>query len=192
MKLGNLMQIISGPVQKRIISQDGYGDKVRVISNSAIKNGILVDKSFAIEFVDRGLISYSKFTTIGDIVMKLSAPYDMGVVKVSHEGCINTSVSALLRVKPNAPVIPAYVALYMNSVYFKNQLASIPKGTRIAILKLKDIAELDIDVPSIEIQHKLVAAKNNLDEKLLLYNKAIELENEYLDAMLSEVLDYDR
>jgi len=90
-----------------------------------------------------------KYTRIGDVVIRLSAPYNSSVISsAAEEGLLIPSFCAAIRIKRNELLNANYLCDYLNSNYVRNQLSLMAAGTIRPMIKISDICALKIPVPA--------------------------------------------
>lgn len=154
---------------------------VRVLQAKNIRENESVD----IELLTRAEIdlSHSKsFTQSGDVIMGSRGVFRAGYVRADEKLLFASSVFVL---RPHSPeqVLPEYLALYLNSNAGKRELAKvITQGTIKTLLK-KDLMLVQVPVPSIEQQKKLVQLQQNISEQVNLLHKQAQAKENILQGI---------
>lgn len=91
---------------------------------------------------------------------------------------VSGTETTIVRVTRRDVLEPAYLNYIMHTPRFKLLLRQYVKGMKVFRVHPDDIARIDIGLPSIETQHKVVAMLNVLHERQLLLSRA----NDYLAA----------
>lgn len=121
-------------------------------------------------------ISESNMTQEGDVLIRLKAPLSAIYVTKDYAGCVFPSVMAVIKTDPSR-LLPQYLAHYLNSSipqgYFQECSTN---GTMMSFLRLKDLKELEICLPSIEQQKKIVQLICESDKKIALLQEKIKTE----------------
>ncbi|MEE3462479.1 MAG: hypothetical protein VZR00_11495, partial [Lachnospiraceae bacterium] len=121
------LTFIGGQITSRIEADEKKSDPVlgsiKVIPPKAIKNGRiaheeLYDIDYKTEFDEK------KLTKAGDIVLKLSSPYDAAYITEDDEGLLITSFCIIIRVK-GKEMDPQYLTAFFNSNVYKNQVMNM-------------------------------------------------------------------
>ena len=81
---------------------------------------------------------------------------------------------------------PKYLIYYLNQDYYQIRLVSLSKGAVQKCLFISDLKDLDIDVPSIDIQNAIVERLSCIDNKINNNNKIIA----ELESMANTLYDY--
>lgn len=139
----------------------------KAIVPKAISDGVIND----VELTDVDLVKSvddNKRTSAGDIIIKLSTPYDSAVVLPTQEGLIATSFCALIR-NISKDYLPEFICAYLNTSEVKDQLRASMAGATVPLLRISDIKQIDIPQVSIEQQERVVTIlKLNARKKQIL------------------------
>ena len=95
----------------RKIPEGGEARSVRALPPRSLQGGSIVDDELVTEEV--GEINKEHFTREGDVVIKLSTPYDSAYIDKDHEGILVTSSVMILRKKPDAAVDMQYLSMFL-------------------------------------------------------------------------------
>ena len=147
MKLKDVAEeIITGVLTRRIV-YDGDAD-------SSLQEGkILVPKSINEGLIDHTLLQTSRlgklvkekfYTRKGDVIMKLSTPYDSCVIeKKEDEGLIVPSFSAIIR-GIRAPYDPYFIMPFLSSKRAWSQIERSRSGRALSIISNESVSELEL------------------------------------------------
>ena len=102
MKLKEVAKITVGQIMPRVSAENKNEEEiigtVNVLAPKAISDGIIVKENLG-ELQICKKIDEEKFTKEGDVVVKLSTPYDATYVTKENEGLAVPSFCAIIRVK---------------------------------------------------------------------------------------------
>lgn len=147
MKLKDVAEeIITGVLTRRIV-YDGDAD-------SSLQEGkILVPKSITDGLIDHTLLQTSRlgklvkekfYTRKGDVIMKLSTPYDSCVIeKKEDEGLIVPSFSVIIR-GIRAPYDPYFIMAFLSSKRAWSQIERSRSGRALSIISNESVSELEL------------------------------------------------
>ena len=147
MKLKDVAEeIITGVLTRRIV-YDGDAD-------SSLQEGkILVPKSITDGLIDHTLLQTSRlgklvkekfYTRKGDVIMKLSTPYDSCVIeKKEDEGLIVPSFSVIIR-GLRAPYDPYFIMAFLSSKRAWSQIERSRSGRALSIISNESVSELEL------------------------------------------------
>ena len=160
------IEIIGGQIMSRIIARDGkpVAEVRRVISPKSISD----EGSIAEEEIETAELQVpvpeQKLTAVGDIVVKLSAPYGAALVTEEAEGCVVPSFCAILKCPRNIDAM--YLLAFLNSEVCKSQLKAQMGGATIAMASVGKLGKVIIPLPTedeqIDIGKRYASARNNL------------------------------
>lgn len=175
--LENLVQIQSGMLFSKRVEHDLNGN-VRVVQlkdvneNAQIRYNDLITVS-----VDKQLKKH--LLKKGDILLKAkSSTRVAAVIDRNIENTIATGHYFVLRIK-NSSVLPEYVTWFLNQKPAQRYFDSMASGSTVPIIFKSELEKLEIDIPSLEIQQKIVRIHNlRLREKDLIAE--LEKKKDYL------------
>ena len=187
MKLKDIADcIITGVLTRRVV-YDGEDN------DSSLKEGkILVPKAIDDGLIDHSLLQRVEldkevkdkfYTKKGDVIMKLSTPYDSCFIdREEDEGLIVPSFSLIIR-GLKSDYDPYFIMAFLSSRYAWNQIERLRSGRTITILSNESVAELDIpEFKKLERERISERYKNYLEFKRMS-SEIIELEKERNDVM---------
>ncbi|HNX24774.1 MAG TPA: restriction endonuclease subunit S [Spirochaetota bacterium] len=128
----------------------------------------------------------------GDILFKnRGAKNNAAVFNLDWPQVIVSHQFLIVRTTDNA-MIAEYLAWYINSesaqLYFKQHAA----GTTTLLIQKKTLEELEIVVPSIEIQKSIVEVEHLRNREKHLVSRKMVLRDKYIDKVLSECINSQR
>ena len=147
MKLKDVAEeIITGVLTRRIVCD---GD----VDSSLQEEKILVPKSITDGLIDHTLLQTSRigklvkekfYTRKGDVIMKLSTPYDSCVIeKKEDEGLIVPSFSVIIR-GIRAPYDPYFIMAFLSSKHAWSQIERSRSGRALSIISNESVSELEL------------------------------------------------
>lgn len=183
------VEIIGGQIVQRVIADFARGDQVmdpqrktivaKTISEGLIDEDGIVVNNYKTTFEDK------KLTHEGDIIVKLSAPYNAVIIGKEHEGMLVSSFCSIIR---NVTEIDkSYLVAFLNSELSQSQLKDSVVGSTMSILSNGKLYELLIPVPSPEKQKEIGEYFNKTIKNRILLSKIIKLEEEKLSALIAAV-----
>ena len=190
MKLKELgLEITGGQIVQRVIADLTRGEEVldpdrKTIVAKTIAEGLIDDEGIVVNNY-KTTFDDKKLTHEGDIVVKLSAPYNAVIIDKEHEGMLVSSFCSIIR---NVTQIDKkYLVAFLNSTFAQNQLKSSVVGTVMSILSNGKLYELEIPVPSKEKQESIGLFFEKTVKNRILLQKIIKLEEEKLSALIASV-----
>lgn len=180
------LSFIGGQITSRIEADEKMNDMaigtVKVIPPKAIKAGRieqeeLYDLNYKTEFDEK------KLTKAGDIVVKLSSPYDAAYVTKEDEGLLITSFCIIIR-NTGGDVSSEFLAAFCNSGVYLRQVMNMVSGASVPMLTIGKVNEVKVNLFNREEQEQIAQYYKNLCEKEEVMEKIISLEKEKLDTVL--------
>lgn len=181
------INIIGGQIISRVEAKDEKDklDTMKVLLPKAISNGFVSMSD--VGTVDVKIdVDMKKVTKEGDIVLKLSTPYDACLITKKEEGLLVPSFCAIINDIPKI-LSKEYLLAYLNSTACSNQIKNLVTGSTIAILSVSQIKKLEIPVPDFSLQQEIGTRYLEGINKIKLLNKIVKLEKEYLDSKIFEM-----
>ena len=189
-KIEELCSIKTGsPVNRaKVIPEGEEGREIKVLLPKAMQNGLISDDDLAIEIV--GDVKEEHFTHEGDVVIKLSTPFDSVYIDKDHEGIMVTSFGMILRKLPGAELDMQYLSMFLNSPQTNAILAAVSMGqtSTMATLKRKTIAVIDIPILPLKKQKLLGDLFREVRGRQAQFRRLIELDNELLNNQLVKAI----
>lgn len=180
------LSFIGGQITLRIEADEKRNERaigtVKVIPPKAIKAGKieheeLYDVDYKTEFDDK------KLTKAGDIVVKLSSPYDAAYISEEDEGLLITSFCIIIR-NTGKNVLSEYLATFCNSDIYLKQVMRMVSGAKVPMLTIGKVKEAEIKLLPLDEQEQVAKYYKNLCEKEQIMEQIISLEKEKLNTVL--------
>jgi restriction endonuclease S subunit len=123
---------------------------LKSFSNSTAINLFTLD-----DFSSADEIKSDYLTQEGDVVVRLRAPSTAIYIDKSMQGLVVSSLMVMIRLNdPN--INNKFLAHYLNSGSIQRIFNIAIKGTAIPMIGTRDVAELDVNLPSLAQQNKTV------------------------------------
>lgn len=154
MKIGNASKInvYSGQIISRLEAKDEVGDNVleerKVLIPKAISNGRVNHSDLGIVKLKKS-VDAERITKKGDVVLKLSTPYDAAYIEEDDEGLVVPSFCCIIRIGKEAKINPEFLVAYLNTSYARELLKAKVAGSTMPMIKISDVK--DFEVPDISI-----------------------------------------
>ena len=153
MRLENIASVTVGQIMTRVTadrdSGDNVVDTVKVLVPKAISSGVIVKEDLGDAELTK-VIDEDKFTQAGDVVIKLSTPYDAAYVTEEYAGIAIPSFCAAIRITDENEMDATYLSAFLNSSYVREQLIAKVVGSARPMIKVTDIRALEIPKLSVE------------------------------------------
>lgn len=154
--LGGLAEITVGQIMSRVSAKDNVyvpvdARPVKVVIPKAIAYGIIdMDCLGDAQLIKD--VAENKITKLGDIVIKLSSPYESALVQEGQEGLIVPSFCAIIRMLDEHAVDRKYLLGYLNSSYAQSILTAGVDTSAMAMIKINSLVNLEIPCPMMSEQ----------------------------------------
>ena len=197
-KLGEVIDIYSGQIMSRVKADkpESTGDgvattNIKVIVPKAITSDGLISVDEIVEEkiivtdinvkdkntgeIEQVLpVDNKRITAVGDIVIKLSTPFDSATITEETAGCLIPSFCAIIR---NKDIVNLdYLQAFLNSKLCKEQLKAKVVGAVMTILSIGKIKEVEIPIPNIEQQLAIGKRYRETQLKIATLKKIVDLE----------------
>lgn len=189
MKLRNLSIIRTGIVLQRkkasVIDENTL--EYKTVSLKSFDNTIsLVEENF-VSFDTKEEIKPEYLTQNGDVLLRLREPNNIAYIDAEHVGLLVSSLVVIIRV--NTTLINSkFLAYFLNSKKVKRALDGYLKGSTIKMIQAKDLEDLEITIPPLAEQEKIVALQDLHQKELYLLaelkNKKIKLNETMFEKLI--------
>ena len=183
------IEIVGGQIVQRVIADVERGEVVldpqrKTIVAKTVSEG-LIDEEGVVVNDYKTTFDDKKLTHEGDIVVKLSAPYNAVIIDKEHEGMLVSSFCSIIR---NVNEIDKrYLVAFLNSDVAQTQLKNSVVGTVMSILSNGKLGELEIPVPSLEKQKEIGTFFEKTIKNRVILQKIMKLEEEKLTALIASL-----
>ena len=125
-----------------------------------------------------------------DILIKCRGiSFTSAVVDISIENAVATSHFFVLRIKDRNLIIPEYLSWFLNDAPTQRIIKTGTGGTYMQVLNKKFLENLEIQIPSIALQQKVVKMKFLNEHEQMLLNKKVELKKLLIDLQLRKIIN---
>ena len=183
------IEIVGGQIVQRVIADVERGEVVldpqrKTIVAKTVSEG-LIDEEGVVVNDYKTTFDDKKLTHEGDIVVKLSAPYNAVIIDKEHEGMLVSSFCSIIR---NVNEIDKrYLVAFLNSDVAQTQLKNSVVGTVMSILSNGKLGDLLIPVPAREKQEEIGSYFEKTVKNRILLAKIIKLEEQKLAALIANL-----
>lgn len=192
--LGDIASVTVGQILTRVISKSDDGKVVPVLQTKAVTAGIINKEDLGQAVLSKD-VDEDKYTREGDIVIKLSTPYDAAYVTADMAGLVIPSFCAAIRVTKKDMIDAKYLSAFLNTGYVKEQLLSKVVGSAKPMIKISDIRELNVPTGLDGDMKDIGEAYMLSGKKRLLLSEMIRTEEKLMEnivlASVKEVADHE-
>ena len=196
MLLNDLADIYVGKNLKRYSIENAGDDankigytNYNVINPKAVDEGYLIDDNitnnlfkFSIDMIEKK----ENFVENGDILIKLSSPYEACLVN-DEKYVGSTFPSFIAKIKIKEKINEYYLLAFLNSETAKKQISSFTTSNVVSLLNVKDLGQLNVPITDKEIELKIGKQYKSYLEKKALINRIIKLEKERNDFVFYQM-----
>lgn len=188
-KLQDAIDIIGGQIMTRIvIGKDGNDETIetrRVLVPKCINADGSIDIAEAPKERLKSAPDPKKISSVGDIVMKLSPPYDAGIVTEESAECIIPSFCAIIKCPDT--IDRNYLLAFFNSNACKEQLKAQVQGAVMTVLSVGKIKNVSMPLPDLEEQKSIGMRYMKTQRKLGILKQIIQLESKRNDIIFRDL-----
>jgi restriction endonuclease S subunit len=190
LKLKELTTIRTGLVlsRKKASLHNNFKKNYKQITLKSFSNTTTLLPQYFDTFISNEEIKDEYISQIGDIVVRLREPNIAVHIDEESEGMIIPSLMAIVRVK-SEKIDKEYLANYLNSTNVKRALQMQVKGTTIAMIKTKDLEDIEVVIPTMLKQKSLVKLLKSSQEELQLLNQLKEQKENFALSVLDTVIN---
>ena len=110
-------------------------------------------------YVEPEAVTEKDYLGKGDLLFSAKGNRHVAAAWNEEDKAVASSTFLILSVKDSA-VFPEYLAWYLNQPKTQNFLKRIKKGGTISVVSKKEFNDIDVDIPSVEIQEKIIRIVN--------------------------------
>ena len=191
MKLGEVALVRSGLVLSRKAAKSPSPFRYSLLSLRAMSGeGEILEEELDV-FHAAELLKEEYLTRLGDIIVRLSAPYTAVLIESKWENIVVSSNFVIIRVDAQR-VVPEYLAWYLNRSWIKRKIYKDSSSNMLGAAKSTLFRKMPLSLPSLEDQYRigqvfLLARK----EGALLFSLA-EQKKKYYEDILEQMNDRTR
>jgi len=190
MKLNELVEIKIGLTLERkkanIASTETFDYMALTLKSFTNPNGI--KKLQSEHFIANSEIGAQYLTNENDVIMRLRSPSQAIFIDSNNTGLVVSSLMAIItNIFPNV-LNSKYLTHYLNSKYIQNQLVKNTQGTEIPMIKTADLMALEINLPPLEKQQKIVNYIDTANQEIDLLGKLINEKNKLKTEIFETII----
>lgn len=187
MRLEEIASVTVGQIMTRVTADRDLGDSVvdtvKVLVPKAISSGVIVKEDLGNAEITK-VIDEEKFTQAGDVVIKLSTPYDAAYVTEEYVGIAIPSFCAAIRITDENKMDATYLSAFLNSSYVREQLTAKVVGSARPMIKVTDIRALEIPKLSGEDRRDIGKAFTLSGQKKATLQEMIDNESRFMENIV--------
>jgi restriction endonuclease S subunit len=103
-------------------------------------------------------------------------------------GAVASSIFFVLKVNSNI-ILPDYLTTLLNSTKYQNLFQQLGAGSSIPSIRKSELEAIIIDIPSIELQTKIVTLKKNHTEDVSLSKQIISEKEKLFNGIINKLIN---
>ena len=184
--MGEWKKVKLGDCIKEVVDKTTENNQYEVLTSS--KNGIFsqeeyFDKQVAsknsvgYKIIKKGQFTYRSMSDSGRFTMNRLENKEIGIVSPAYPVFEATKID------------PVYLKYYFGSELFRKAIHNLSQGSTRTALKYKDLCEIEIILPPIEEQEKIVRILENVDKIIGKYEKLLKQKNQFVKSYFAEMFE---
>lgn len=185
MKLQDLASVRSGLVLSRKQAKEPIGYPYRSINLRAIQPDASINLSEVDVYQAKEPLKPEYLSQIGDIIVRLTAPYTAVLVDETTEGMVISSNFVVIRIK-SEKLFPEYLFWLLNTQSVKRDIYENATSNMLGAVNAKFLAEIEIALLPIEEQHKLAQLYLTSRREIRLLRELAEEKERYYAKFMDQ------
>lgn len=185
MKLQDLASVRSGLVLSRKQAKEPVGYPYRSINLRAIQPDASINLSEVDVYQAKEPLKPEYLSQIGDIIVRLTAPYTAVLVDETTEGMVISSNFVVIRIE-SEKLLPEYLFWLLNTQSVKRDIYENATSNMLGAVNAKFLAEIEIALLPIEEQHKLAQLYLTSRREIRLLRELAEEKERYYAKFLDQ------
>lgn len=183
MKLGEIASVRSGLVLSRKLARENPAQRYRLLNLRSITPEGYIDMNEADVFDAKETLPREYLSQVGDIVIRLSAPYTAVLVDEESEGMVVSSNFVIVRTDPQE-LLPEFLYWLLNTSEVKHRMFENSSSNMLGAVKPKFFAEYEITPLPIPEQQKIAAINALAKAESKLLRQLANAKEQYYKAIL--------
>lgn len=185
MKLQDLASVRSGLVLSRKQAKEPVGYPYRSINLRAIQPDASINLSEVDVYQAKEPLKPEYLSQIGDIIVRLTAPYTAVLVDETTEGMVISSNFVVIRIE-SEKLLPEYLFWLLNTQSVKRDIYENATSNMLGAVNAKFLAEIEMALLPIEEQHKLAQLYLTSRREIRLLRELAEEKERYYAKFLDQ------
>ena len=183
MKLGEIATVRSGLVLSRKLARDNPVQRYRLINLRSITADGYIDLNETDVFDAKETLPGEYLSQVGDIVIRLSAPYTAVLIDAESEGMVISSNFAIVKTDSKT-LLPEYLYWLLNTPEVKHRMFESSSSNMLGAVKPRFFSEYEITPLSISEQQKLAAIHSLAKKESRLIQQLVKAKEQYYEIIL--------
>lgn len=183
MKLGEIASVRSGLVLSRKLARENPVQRYRLLNLRSITPEGYIDMNETDVFDAKETLPREYLSQVGDIVIRLSAPYTAVLVDEESEDMVVSSNFVIVRTDPQV-LLPEYLYWLLNTSEVKHRMFENSSSNMLGAVKPKFFADYEITPLPIPEQQKIAAINALAKAESKLLRQLANAKEQYYEAIL--------
>ena len=183
MKLGEIASVRSGLVLSRKLARENPVQRYRLLNLRSITPEGYIDLKEADVFDAKETLPREYLSQVGDIVIRLSAPYTAVLIDEESEGMVVSSNFVIVRTDPQE-LLPEFLYWLLNTSEVKHRMFENSSSNMLGAVKPKFFADYEITPLPIPEQQKIAAINALAKAESKLLRQLANAKEQYYEAIL--------
>ena len=183
MKLGEIASVRSGLVLSRKLARENPVQRYRLLNLRSITPEGYIDMNETDVFDAKETLPREYLSQVGDIVIRLSAPYTAVLIDEESEGMVVSSNFVIVRTDPQE-LLPEFLYWLLNTSEVKHRMFENSSSNMLGAVKPKFFADYEITPLPIPEQQKIAAINALAKAESKLLRQLANAKEQYYEAIL--------
>ena len=183
MKLGEIASVRSGLVLSRKLARKNPVQRYRLLNLRSITPEGYIDMNETDVFDAKETLPGEYLSQVGDIVIRLSAPYTAVLIDEESEGMVVSSNFVIVRTDPQV-LLPEYLYWLLNTSEVKHRMFENSSSNMLGAVKPKFFADYEITPLPIPEQQKIAAINSLAKAESKLLRQLANAKEQYYESIL--------
>ena len=183
MKLGEIASVRSGLVLSRKLARENPVQRYRLLNLRSITPEGYIDMNETDVFDAKETLPGEYLSQVGDIVIRLSAPYTAVLIDEKSEGMVVSSNFVIVRTDPQV-LLPEFLYWLLNTSEVKHRMFENSSSNMLGAVKPKFFADYEITPLPIPEQQKIAAINALAKAESKLLRQLANAKEQYYEAIL--------
>ena len=183
MKLGEIATVRSGLVLSRKLARDNPARRYRLINLRSITADGYIDLNETDVYDAKETLPDEYLSQVGDIVIRLSAPYTAVLIDAESEGMVISSNFAIVKTDPKT-LLPEYLYWLLNTPEVKHRMFESSSSNMLGAVKPRFFSEYEITPLPISEQQRIAAIYSLAKKESRLIQQLVKAKEKYYEAIL--------
>ena len=188
MKLGEIASVRSGLVLSRKLARENPAQRYRLLNLRSITPEGYIDLNETDVFDAKETLPREYLSQVGDIVIRLSAPYTAVLVDEESEGMVVSSNFVIVRTDPQV-LLPEFLYWLLNTSEVKHRMFENSSSNMLGAVKPKFFADYEITPLPIPEQQKIAAINALAKAESKLLRQLANAKEQYYEAILRNIFN---